>query len=1001
MAVAIVSVTKLPESSEADRAGAVDVESTSRGFVSPNATKSETTLQGFRSAPADDVLVSVDNESVEAAVGQGGAARVDPLVGTTVGEFRIKSVIASGGMGTVYKAWQQRPVKRNVALKMIRGGMADESAINRFFVERQALAMMDHPDIARVFEGGTTPQGHPYFAMEFCNGIPIDEYCDRRSLGLSERVELVIRIARAVQRAHASGIVHRDLKPGNVLVAECDGRPNLKVIDFGIAKYTDDAHYSDLFGGDGDGSTRIGEMVGTPAYMSPEQASGERIDQRTDVFAIGAILFKLLTVTTPLMSPPDDCDSLAKLIAHVQSFEALPPTLRLAELSSQEKAATRNQLGFEKFSQLLSAIKGDLDWITVRAIEPDKLRRYATADDLADDLERFLNHMPVIAAAPSRLYRLRKLYQRQRSTVLALAAVAATILIATSIGGVVWWNEVLDERAAVACATSKSNLLIRDAEQARKRAAGGGPNAIQDFAAAQTAVGKVELLIGDKPQFSELRKQLTQTQQRMAADQDALRLVQRLNDARERATQVGNELDGDAFGRSAGLARLAEAYRDFGIVLGDTPVEVAAARLKSCPKSVQTKLIESLDFLLNEQATGAGIYLHQQGGRLSIAEVIEGGAADQSGQIHDGDRLLKVGEVDLVGSFSTNELRARSYRLLAQPPGTVLQLTIARGLDEPTSCTLKCTGDEAHWALEVLRYLDPEPWRTRLRKAVLAADLEQLKELAESDELSEQTPFSVIQLSGSMFLLERSNDAIRLLEIAQQRYPANFWANHYLGTALAAAHDPALPEESLRYLTAAVALRPASVGARMNLSQAYTRLGDEASALIHAKIAAKLSPGFQPLQDQVALLSGRLAPPQNNFRQYEGGAAPPRDTKLGETETLEQLEAKAREFAARGNRDAAFETLREAQSRFPDDVRVRRAKGVVLVDLQDYVAARIVLSDAVRLNPSDAAARFYYGVALQYSGNSRDAIHEYEAALKIRPDYDAVREFLVLLKRQQ
>ncbi|MEM7316770.1 MAG: serine/threonine-protein kinase, partial [Planctomycetota bacterium] len=215
---------------------AVDANSTLDGFAA-SPINTDSTVQGFRAIEAGGIANDeVSQDELSSSSPQVNAG--DPVLGTTVDQFRIKSVLASGGMGTVYLAWQQHPVQRNVALKTIRRGMSDQATLNRFLIERQTLALMDHPDIARVYDAGTTPEGTPYFAMEYCEGLPIDQYCDERQLGITDRIQLVIRIARAVQRAHAAGIVHRDLKPGNILVADCEGRPNLKIIDFGIAKFT-------------------------------------------------------------------------------------------------------------------------------------------------------------------------------------------------------------------------------------------------------------------------------------------------------------------------------------------------------------------------------------------------------------------------------------------------------------------------------------------------------------------------------------------------------------------------------------------------------------------------------------------------------------------------------------------------------------------------------------------------------------------------------------------
>ncbi|MEM7317128.1 MAG: beta-ketoacyl synthase N-terminal-like domain-containing protein, partial [Planctomycetota bacterium] len=293
-----------------------------------------------------------------------------------------------------------------------------------------------------------------------------------------------------------------------------------------------------VFGSNADTATKLGELVGTPAYMSPEQAEGKSIDGRADVFAIGAILFKLLTGTAPLPEPDEGTESLADIICHIRSFDAILPTRRLSQLEPAAQQALASRLGFTKSGQLASAIKGDLDWVTLRAIEPDKLRRYATADDFADDLERLLRNEPVLAAAPSRLYELRKLYERKKPTFLAAGAIAITLLLASLIGGIGWWNTRQQARLTFARISNEARGLLDDAEAARLRAANGGPGMQRESVSAQAAVAKVESLIKQQPGMADVERRLAETKGRIASDQRAIGFVKRLDDARERATQV-------------------------------------------------------------------------------------------------------------------------------------------------------------------------------------------------------------------------------------------------------------------------------------------------------------------------------------------------------------------------------------------------------------------------------------------------------------------------------
>jgi tetratricopeptide (TPR) repeat protein len=956
-----------------------------------------------------------------------------------VGKFEIEGIIASGGMGTVYRGRQCHPVQRPVALKMIKAGRADAATLARFLAERQVLALMDHPDIARVYEADATAEGHPYLAMEFCAGDPIDRYCHQRQLSLRQRVELVIRIARAISRAHAHGVIHRDLKPGNVLIAADEARPVLKIIDFGIAKWT--AADPQLIH-----ETQVGEMVGTPAYMSPEQPSGD-VDTRTDVFAIGAILFRLLTGTTPLLPPTGTCPGLAEIIQHVQSFQAVTPCQRFHGLPPEARSALLQELGLPHAHQWMADVRGDLDWITLKALEAERTRRYATAGDLADDLERYLRQEPVTAAAPSRLYRWKKYYQRRRAWVWSLAGIATSLVVASSVSGFTWWRFEQQRGAERQRIQAEARTWLAQAIDRRTRLAEDPLADPEEHVAARTAAAKAESLLRNQPALVTLQSTLAGLQSQLQCDQQGFELAAGLEAARQQATEwSGPEPPdveaGDQFGRLAGLRQMQTLLAHFGLPVPETPPDQAAQRLQMLPLGAQRRIVEALDFLLYEDPFGAGLYLHQQGGRLTIAEVVHGGGAERAGQFRPGDRVLAIDGVSLVEAYDWDQILPQAYRHLAGSPGQKISVTTVRGLSQPQQGQILCGGAAAHWAHQVLRHLDPDPWRTALREAVLNADLPRLRELNRATDMAAQRPFSLIQLAGTLFLLERSDAALRFLELAQQHHPQNFWANHYLGTALAVAVEPPQPEAGVRYLTAAVSLRPNSAAARMNLAEVLLRLGKEQEAIAHYQIAEQLSPGHQPVARRLQSLLERTATstaltmdsrnPVDPRATDPGSAVPPAHVADSATVNFgdwEALEQQARHLARSGQRREALQRVQAAeQIAAADDAArdaaadplpvddsgqpathrakfdsasslettgvLRRIKGVVLLELQDFVAARIVLADAVRLNPGDAAARFYYGVALEHSGDSQAAVDQYEAALKIRPDYEAVREFL-------
>jgi eukaryotic-like serine/threonine-protein kinase len=342
--------------------------------------------------------------------------------GDRIGRYKLLQQIGEGGCGVVYMAEQEEPVRRRVALKVIKLGMDTRQVVARFEAERQALALMDHPNIAKVFDAGATETGRPYFVMELVRGIKITDYCDENHLGTEQRLRLFVQVCQAIQHAHQKGIIHRDIKPSNVLVADHDGVPVPKIIDFGIAKATTDQRLTDktLF-------TAFEQFIGTPAYMSPEQArmSGLDIDTRTDIYSLGVLLYELLTGKTPF--DPQDllAAGLDEMRRTISETEPPQPSTRLSTMPEAELTTAAKHRRTEP-AKLGSLIRGDLDWIVMKALEKDRARRYETANGLAADILRHMNCEPVVARPPSRLYEFQKTVRRHK---FGFAAAAALILV--------------------------------------------------------------------------------------------------------------------------------------------------------------------------------------------------------------------------------------------------------------------------------------------------------------------------------------------------------------------------------------------------------------------------------------------------------------------------------------------------------------------------------------------------------------------------------------------
>ena len=374
------------------------------------------------------------------------------------GRYKLLEAIGEGGMGTVWLAEQSQPVNRKVALKLIKAGMDSRTVVARFEAERQALAVMDHPNIAKVLDGGLTDLGRPYFVMEYVKGVPITEYCDATRMSVTERLQLFAQVCLAVQHAHQKGIIHRDLKPSNILVAPYDDRPVPKIIDFGLAK----AMHQSLTGKTL--HTAHDMVLGTPLYMSPEQAMLNNIDvdTRSDIYSLGVLLYELLTGTTPLERQRIKQAAWEEVRRIIREEEPPRPSLRLSSVETLPSLAASRHT---EPARLTKQIRGELDWIVMKALEKDRTRRYETANGFAADVRRYLAGEPVLAAPPSARYQLRKFVRRHKGPVTAMALIILTL--GCGVAGTTWGLF----RAAAASQAARQEATRAEAARAKTRAA--------------------------------------------------------------------------------------------------------------------------------------------------------------------------------------------------------------------------------------------------------------------------------------------------------------------------------------------------------------------------------------------------------------------------------------------------------------------------------------------------------------------------------------------------
>jgi serine/threonine protein kinase/tetratricopeptide (TPR) repeat protein len=530
-------------------------------------------VHSFLEAPAPALLATVDEPPVT------------ERPGTLIGPYKLLEQIGEGGFGVVFMAEQSEPIRRKVALKVLKPGMDTRQVVARFEAERQALALMDHPNIARVLDGGQTTSGRPYFVMDLVKGLPITEYCDQAQLAPRERLELFVHLCSAVQHAHQKGIIHRDLKPSNVLVTLHDGTPLVKVIDFGIAKalgheLTDKT----LF-------TGFAQMIGTPLYMSPEQAgqSGLDIDTRSDIYSLGVLLYELLTGTTPFDKERLKEVGYDELRRIIREEEPPRPSTRISTLG--QAASTLSAQRKSDPNRLASSFRGELDWIVMKSLEKDRNRRYETASALAADVQRYLADEPVQACPPSAGYRLRKFARRNRGPLAAAAVLGLALLVGA--GGVGW--VALDRAARRGKAATNLELVLDRAELFLE----GGKRA-----EALAAFERAELLAGEARPDPAREERLAALKERLAADARDHEFITRFEDIRLRVQSEVN-VTTSRFADEAALPEIREALDRYGIAIGVQAPAQVAAHIQGRPEPVRRDLIAALDECLRYAPPGS------------------------------------------------------------------------------------------------------------------------------------------------------------------------------------------------------------------------------------------------------------------------------------------------------------------------------------------------------------------------------------------------------------
>jgi tetratricopeptide (TPR) repeat protein/serine/threonine protein kinase len=782
--------------------------------------------------------------------------------GSQIGPYKLLQVIGKGGMGIVYMAAQETPVARKVALKVIKPGMDSRAVLARFEAERQALAMMDHPSIAKVFDAGTAQGGWPYFVMELVKGVPITQYCDERHLTPRQRLDLFIPVCQAIQHAHQKGIIHRDIKPSNVLVAEYDQQAVAKVIDFGVAKALHQRLTEKTM------FTQFGQLVGTIEYMSPEQAKLNQldIDTRTDIYSLGVLLYELLTGETPLDRRRLRSAAFDEMLRIIREEEPPKPSIRLSSSEGRPSIAVNRGLEPRKLSTL---VRGELDWIVMKALEKDRNRRYDTANGLAQDIGRYLCDEPVQACPPTAAYRLRKFTRRHKGA-LAIAAVAALVMSVAigSIAGSVGW--AMRDRQA------RQTLLEQEVTRAMDEAASSFEHG--RLADAMAAVQRAEGLLASGEENMELAQGLRQWR-------DDLELVSRLEAIRLDRSEVRE----GRFDLTRADPAYREAFRQYGLDVEELEPEEAAKQIRA--STIKDQLVIALD--------------------------------------------------DWVMS----------------------NWTVGR--------------DDWQRLLAIARRADSDPWRDNFREVFGRQDAKALKSMAREQGFLSQPASSALMLQAALVNTDQVSLGIDVLHRAQRRYPDDFWLNQALAIDLMKLKK-ARPGEALGFLRAALALRPQSPGAHLNLGSALLDQGRNAEAESEFREALRLKPDYT---------MARTAAGNALYRQGKVDAAVTeyRQAIRMQPDCAEAHSSLGMALRNQGHVTEAGTEYREARRLKPENPLVHYGLGNLFRDEGKLPEAEASYREAIRLMPDLAAAHLGLGGAVQDQGKPAEAVAEYREALRLDP----------------
>jgi tetratricopeptide (TPR) repeat protein/serine/threonine protein kinase len=982
-----------------------------------------------------DVLLQAFDKAgslLESPVAATGPAIGEPITerpGTVIGPYKLLEQIGEGGMGTVWMAEQSEPIQRRVAVKVVKEGMDSRQVLARFEAERQALALMEHPNIARVLDAGRTPSGRPYFVMELVKGQPITRYCDEKRLGVRERLALFGDVCRAVQHAHQKGIIHRDLKPSNVLVAPYDGKPVVKVIDFGVAKATGQRLTDKtLF-------TGLGALVGTPEYMSPEQAeiNNQDIDTRSDIYALGVLLYELLTGSTPLTRKRLKEAALLEVLRVIREEEPPKPSTRLSE--SKDSLPSISAQRQTEPAKLTKLVRGELDWIVMKALEKDRNRRYETANGFAMDVQRYLADEPVLACPPSAGYRLRKFARRNKG---GLAVAALVLFFLVLLGSGLGW--VMRDRSA------------REAEAARQQ----GERQAKVAGQVESIFAEVDRLEKEQkwPEALEAARRAAAavaggeadpaTTERVHQRLRDLEFIDRLERIRiERQTLVEGKFDWAGADRD-----YARAFRDYGVDIEELPVETSIDRLKTRP-ALTVALASALDDwaldrrLLSETAiarwqrlvdVARGIDPEPLRDRLRaawgqpianvrddlrrLAESIDVRAQHQATlfilvrtltvvKLPDSAmRLLRAAQNLHPEDFSLNLLLGHYLNERKDHEGAVRFFTAAvairphsalahdllgkaligqKKLDEAITSCRKAIELDSKYAIAhgTLGYALHEKG---LVDEAIAEDRKALELLPKNAD-AYGSAHTHNNLGMSLAAKGRVDEAIAEYKKAIEIDPKNALAHNNLGNALL---DKGRVDEAIAESKKAIELDPTYASPHIGLGNALQDMGREDEAIVEYTKAIGLDPKNAMAHSNLGIALRRKGLVDEGIAEHRKAVEfDPKDAKAHHNLGNALLD--------KGRVDEAIAEYKKAIELDPKFAFPHIGLGVALATKGLVDESVIKFRKAIELDPNSADAQYNLGIALCQQGKLdeavaeyRKAVAEYRKAIKLDPKYAEV-----------